>query len=134
MNKPTVKSYQVPWREIWLFGLSGVTNAAVYLLVSLLFISIYPTQVFIATTLGYFSSLVVSFVMNATLTFEKGSVTSAPQAAKYLCLYAVGYGYNMLVIGYGTSILQFPFWATVLLVTATWPFASFLAGKFLVFR
>lgn len=120
-------------REVAWFVVAGGVNAAAYLLVSYLAFALVTKSAIVATTAGYIAAVIVSFVLNAVFTFEKGRVTSIAQASKFAALYVIGYGYNLLVIGAGAEVFGFPFLAMVALVTVTWPVCSFLLSKFVVF-
>lgn len=120
-------------REVFWFGFAGGINAGAYLGISILALSVFGAPAVLATTAGYVASVLVSFVLNATLTFEKGSVKSAKQAGKFAALYLIGYTYNIVIIGLGSDILGWPFFLLVAFVTVTWPVCSFLVSKYIVF-
>lgn len=88
----------------------------------------------LATSVGYLAAVVVGFVLNATLTFEKGRITSTSQALKYTFLYAIGYLYNLVMIVGGVDYAGQKFVHMIVLVSLTWPIFSFLIAKNLVFR
>lgn len=111
----------------------GATNAAAYVGISFLALSVFGAPAIVATTAGYVASVAVSFILNATLTFDKGNAKSAKQAGKFAALYAIGYLYNIVVIGLGADVLGWPFYALVAFVTVTWPVFSFLVSKYVVF-
>lgn len=120
-------------REIFWFVVAGATNTAALVGVSLLANSVFGVSAVVATSAGYIASVIVSFILNSTLTFEKGSAKSAKQAGKFAALYAIGYTYNIVVIGLGADILGWPFFVLVAFVTVTWPVCSFLVSKYVVF-
>ncbi len=120
-------------REVFWFGLAGGANAGAYLGISILSLSVFGAPAVLATTAGYVASVIVSFVLNATLTFENGNVKSAKQAGKFAALYLIGYTYNIVIIGLGSDILGWPFFLLVAFVTVTWPVCSFLVSKYIVF-
>lgn len=121
-------------RELFLFSVAGVVNAATYLSISLTVLAISSNHVLTATTLGYIGAVAVNFFINATFTFERGRITSAAQASKHLLLYVIGYLYNLLVVAVGTQLFDLRFLTAVIIITFTWPVFSFMAAKHLVFR
>lgn len=121
-------------REIAWYLLAGGTNALAYIVVSALLVQFAGTPASVGTTVGYLASAVVSFVMNATLTFRDGDVKSLKQGRKFAALFALGYCYNVGTAILATDILRLPIFAPLLFVTVTWPVISFLLMKHVVFK
>lgn len=121
-------------QEFFWFGVAGAINAITYMVVSYLIFSYMSGSAIVATTLGYISAVIVSFVINATLVFSSGDVRSGHQALKFGALYLLGYIYNLLLIGVGSEIYNYNFGLMVFFVTITWPIFSFTISKFFVFR
>ena len=120
--------------EVALFVLGGAINASAYALVAFSIHSAWPSEVIFATSAGYLTSVIVSFVFNATFTFRKGDVGSITQALKYLSLCVFGYLYNVLVIWISVSLISVQFYFAVIFITVTWPILSFTISKLFVFR
>lgn len=121
-------------REVVWYLVAGGTNALAYIVVSALLVQFVGTPASVGTSLGYLASAVVSFVMNATLTFRDGDVKSLKQGRKFAALFALGYCYNVGAAILATDILGVPIFVPLLLVTATWPVISFLLMKHVVFK
>lgn len=119
-------------RQLFCFGLVGAAATATHYLTALLGHEWLGINLYLANLLGYVTALSVSFVGHGWLTFQV-SLTRARLARFVPASVSVFLASELLLWGL-ESATPLPHQATLLLVVATVPVATFLINRYWVYR
>ena len=114
---------QLPW-----FAVFGVAASATHFVVALAAARFLGLEPLAANTVAFVAALAVSYLGNAIVTFRV-EPWNAAQFTRFAVLALAGFALNQAIV-YGLTVRGgWPFWASLLVVIAVVPPATFVLAK-----